>query len=324
MLVLTPWVHLLAPLGTGLCLLLAYALDRFFGEPPTRVHPVAAMGRMISLVAHLGRSAQPWFAFLVGIGVVVLGMVVWGGLGIGVHLLGREVPWLGLILEVALLKTTFSVSGLVRAAVEVHRALVAGDLVEARRLLAWHLVSRDTSTLDQARVSAAVIESVAENASDSMVAPWFWYLVGGLPAALVYRYVNTADAMLGYRDAEREWLGKAAARLDDLLNLIPARVTALSLLLAALCVGGNARKGFHVWWSDAGQTASPNAGQPMAVVAGILEVELEKPGHYVLHRGADLPSALDIPRVLRLLSISALLLLLLGVLCTGVLLMTGL
>ena len=149
--------------------------------------------------------------------------------------------------------------------------------------MSWHLVSRDTAQLDEAQVAAAAIESVAENTSDGIVAPLLAYAVGGLPAALIYRYVNTGDSLLGYRDAEREWLGKIPARTDDLLNLIPSRVTALLFILLR-------PQAWTVWRRDARLTASPNAGQPMSAMAGALNIELEKVAHYRLNAGARLPT----------------------------------
>jgi adenosylcobinamide-phosphate synthase len=154
-------------------------------------------------------------------------------------------------------------------------------------------------------VAAAAVESVAENASDGVVAPWLFYLVGGLPAALAYRFVNTADAMLGYRDVEREWLGKIPARLDDVLNVLPARVTAMLIMLAAPLVGGRPPRGLKVWWHDASKTPSPNAGRPMAAAAGVLGVAREKIGCYRLGAGQRLPAAEDVRRAVKLLYVLA-------------------
>jgi adenosylcobinamide-phosphate synthase len=188
-----------------------------------------------------------------------------------------------------LLKTTISLRGLNNAAHEVETALRGDDLREARRLLSWHLVSRDTSQLDASQVAAAAIESVAENTSDGIIAPLVWYGVGGVSAALTYRYLQTCDSILGYRDAEREWLGKIPARTDDLLNLIPARLT-------ALCIVALRPRGWHVWRRDAHLTASPNAGHPMSAMAGALDIELEKVGHYRLNARARSPETGDIRR----------------------------
>ena len=193
-----------------------------------------------------------------------------------------------------MLKTTLSVRGLNAAALEVERALRDGDVANARRLVSWHLVSRETGQLDDAQVAAATIELVAENTSDAIVGPLLYYLIAGVPGAMAYRYVNTADALLGYHDPTHEWLGKGAARLDDLLNLIPARLTGLTFVLLR-------PRAWRVWWRDAGKTASPNAGHPMSAMAGALDVVLVKAGHYTLNDGARPATADDIRRARHLM-----------------------
>ena len=176
-----------------------------------------------------------------------------------------------------------------QAAQAVASALARDDLNEARRLLAWHLVSRDTAILDKAQISAAVIESIAENTNDSIVAPALYYLLGGLPCALGYRFINTADALVGYRDIKHEWLGKVSARLDDLANVVTARLTAGLFIVAAHLAGEDAKRAWQIWRRDSGQTASPNAGHPMSAAAGALGVELEKVEHYRLGAGGRGP-----------------------------------
>jgi len=152
-------------------------------------------------------------------------------------------------------------------------------------------------------VSIAAIESVAENASDSVVAPLFYYVVGGVPAALAYRAINTLDAMIGYR-GETEWLGKAAARLDDAANFIPARLTALLLAVASGAGGGSPARALALWLRDARKTESPNAGRPMAAMAGALGVELSKRGAYVLGAGLRAPAAADVRRAVRIFAVA--------------------
>jgi adenosylcobinamide-phosphate synthase len=137
---------------------------------------------------------------------------------------------------------------------------------------------------------------VAENASDSLVAPLFYYALGGLPLALVYRFANTADAMLGYHTSQLEWLGKAPARFDDLLNLLPSRITAWLIVLAAPLVGGDLRRARQTILCEARNTASPNAGYPMSAMAGALGIVLEKIGHYRLGAGGRKPVSADIRR----------------------------
>jgi adenosylcobinamide-phosphate synthase len=155
------------------------------------------------------------------------------------------------------------------------------------------LVSRDAASLDCALLTSAAVESLAENASDSIVAPLVYYAVGGLPAALAYRAANTLDAMIGYHD-EYEHLGKVAARLDDALNLLPARLTSGLLLAAGALAGGDVPTGLAATRRDHARTASPNAGWPMSTMAGLLGTRLEKPGHYLL--GCELPPP-DLPAI---------------------------
>jgi adenosylcobinamide-phosphate synthase len=188
-----------------------------------------------------------------------------------------------------LLKPTFAGRELLRAAGRVENALVRADLAAAREQLAA-LVSRPTASLDEGLVCAATAESLAENFVDSWVAPLVAYALFGMGGAYAYRAANTADAMWGYRTQRFEWLGKAAARLDDALNLLPARLAALLLL----AVARERRRAFHVWRRDARLTASPNAGQAMALAAGVLGVRLEKAGHYVLNPYAPAPTARDV------------------------------
>lgn len=268
-------------------LLLALLLDLIIGDPPNRWHPVAWMG---SIIYRLRKIAPKRGKFIFG-GIIAWGgaVIVWG-LAWGVLQISEKLPApLRWVIQAWLLKTTISLRGLNNAALDVEKALQVDNLPEARRLLSWHLVSRDTSQLDSSQVAAAAIESVAENTSDGIIAPLFWYGVGGIPTALAYRYLQTCDSILGYRDEEREWLGKIPARTDDVLNVIPARLTALSIVIQA-------PKSWRSWRRDASVTASPNAGHPMSTMAGALDVELEKVDHYCLNEGAKLPKTDDIRR----------------------------
>jgi adenosylcobinamide-phosphate synthase len=183
-------------------------------------------------------------------------------------------------LEALLLKSALAVRALGAAGADVAEPLRRGALAEARAALR-SLCSRDASALDAPLLAAAAVESLAENCSDSAVAPLLFWAALGVPGAVAYRAVNTLDARLGYR-GHHEWLGKASARLDDLLNLVPARLTAALLLAAGAARRADLRRGWTVLRRDAGLTASPNAGWPMAAMAGLLGVQLEKVGHYRL------------------------------------------
>jgi adenosylcobinamide-phosphate synthase len=282
---------------------LAVALDLTYGDPPNRFHPVAWIGSgLIEARRRLPKRGRllPFFcgALLMGTGLLA---VITLGDGI-VRGLERSPRPVALAAEAILLKSLFSIRGLAVAAKSVALALGRGDLPGARALASWHLVGRPTDHLDASLVAAAAIESVAENANDSVVAPLFYYGLGGLSGILAYRLINTADSVLGHRDPEREWLGKVPARLDDLANLIPARLTALMIILAAPCAGGHSSRAFGIWWRDSRRTASPNAGHPMSAAAGALNVELEKVGAYRLGEGLRAPEVADIDRSVRLLS----------------------
>jgi len=283
-----------------LALLLALAIDLALGNPPNRFHPVAWLGRLLGTGRRRLCRGSPAF-LLAGGAALTIGVAGLAGAGGAlVSTLGERLGFAGLFLEALALTCLLSLRGLVAAAREVAIELHRGNLVAARRAVGYHLVSRPTAELDAGRVASAAVESVAENLTDSLVAPALFYLAGGLVGAAIYRVVNTADAMFGYRTGPLEYFGKSAARLDDLLNLIPARLAGLSLVVGATLVGERGRGALACLSRDRGHTASPNAGWTMSAMAGALGVQLEKPGTYRLGAG-DLPVAGDIERSLRVL-----------------------
>lgn len=286
--------------------LLTLLLDSLFGDPPNAYHPVAWMGSGITAARKRAPKADSWrqlrYGGLIAFGGAGFAAVVGWFLGRLVRFLPRPLNWLG---EAGALKLMLSVGGLTRAAAEIRSAIEVGDLPAARRLTSWHLVSRNTSVLTESQVVAATIQSLTENTSDSILGPLFYYTLFGLPGAFAYRFANTADSMLGYRDPEREWLGKAPARLDDLMNLVPSRLTALLFILAAWVSGGDASRAIAIWRRDRYRTKSPNAGHPMSAGAGVLGVELEKVGHYNLGEGQRTPQVHDIDRAVRLMQVTA-------------------
>jgi adenosylcobinamide-phosphate synthase len=275
---------------------LAVALDLLLGEPPERGHPVVGMGR---LVAWLELRAPPGgagrqLAYGVAAAAVSLAAVT-----APAWLLERRARMGGLVGTVALalaLKPTLAIRSLFDLVGRVESALRRGDLERARAAVA-RIVSRDVRDLDEPRVAAAAIESLAENASDSVVAPLLYYSILGLPGAYLYRMTNTLDAMWGYR-GRYEYLGKAAARLDDLLNLLPARLSAVATAASCRVAGGSAAGVLGCALRDASRTASPNAGWPMAAMAGALGVRLEKVGHYTLNPEGRPPGAADLRRAM--------------------------
>jgi adenosylcobinamide-phosphate synthase len=193
--------------------------------------------------------------------------------------------WVGVLVEALALKSMFSLRGLARAALTVRDDLARADLTGARASVGRDLVSRSTSALDGGQVASAAVESVAENLTDAFVAPVLFFLAFGLPGAVAYRVINTADAMIGYRDGPLLYFGRVAARLDDVLNLVPARLAALLLIAAASIAGGDGRRALAVMRRDHARTASPNAGWTMSAMAGALGVTLTKPDAYRLGDG---------------------------------------
>ncbi len=275
-------------------LALAVVLDRFLPEPPGAVHPVVWLGRLISTMERLAPN-RPLTAFLYGLAVVV------SVVGIATTLAWICMTLLAWIHQIAyvlggavLLRTSFTFTGLSAAAMRTRRDLKR-DQIDAARDSLRSLVSRDASSLSRPLVATAAIESVAENSTDSFVGPWLAFALLGVPGAIAYRAVNTMDSMIGYR-GRYEYLGKAAARLDDLVNLVPARVGAGLLLLGGWLAGCSLRRGWQTMRSDRGRTSSPNAGVTMSAMAGLLGVRLEKPGHYRLGEGYRDPGPDDIDR----------------------------
>ena len=285
-------------------LLIALALDILLPEPPNAVHPVVWMGKLISILERplkrLGNAAALSLGVLIAVLVPTLFAAAAWLAAIALFALG-DIPFL--VGATVLLKTTFTVRGLAGAARETQRSIEDADIHLARHSLRG-LVSRDATELSKPLVAAAAIESVAENTTDSFIAPWLAFALFGLPGAFAYRAVNTLDSMIGYR-GRYEYLGKASARLDDLLNLIPARISAGLLLLAGALSGCPAGQGWRTALREHRVTASPNAGWTIAAMAGLLGVSLEKPGHYRLGGEYDEPVAPDIGRSVRLAYIVA-------------------
>jgi len=289
--------------------LLAILFDLLLGDPPNRFHPTAWMGNLITFLLRWRPRGNRFAELAYGVFILLVGVALSASACIAItQLINLLIPNhqspITYLLTALFLKLTLSLRGLDRAARDVQSALEANNLSEARRLLSWHLVSRDTSQLDESKVSAAAIESVAENSSDGIIAPLFFFALGGLPAAFAYRFINTADSMLGYHDEEREWLGKVPARLDDLLNFIPARLAGLFIVLSAPFCGASLSQAWKIMRRDSNQTASPNAGIPMSAMAGALGVELEKIDHYALGKGLHLPTSADLARARRILVVA--------------------
>jgi adenosylcobinamide-phosphate synthase len=194
--------------------------------------------------------------------------------------LTASIPWLQTVLAIFFLQSSFALKELGAAGQRVAKALDSNDVSSARYHLR-SLCSRDASTLNGSQLISAAIGSIAENISDSFIAPVIFYACFGVPGAIFYRAINTMDAMIGYR-GKYEYLGKFPARVDDVLNFIPARVSALLLLFAGMFCGHSPSRGFSTMLRDRRQTPSPNGGWPMSAMAGLLHIEINKIGCYAL------------------------------------------
>jgi len=288
-------------------LAVALAVDGVMGEVGGKWHPVALAGRLLEETYRPWRRRKPIIQLFGGAAAVSVAAAAAALLGWAAERVAGRRLTRALLLGV-LLKQTFSIRRLLEEGARVAESLERGQLEQARFQLRA-LVSRPTEELSPELCAAAAIESLAENVADSIAAPLLFYSLFGLPAAAAYRVVNTADAMFGYR-GETEWLGKSAARLDDALNWAPSRLSALALTGASLLQRGRAAaaSAWLTWRRDGGRTASPNAGRPMAAMAGALERRLEKRGHYVLGDGHREPDAGDIRAALQLTGLAAALL----------------
>jgi adenosylcobinamide-phosphate synthase len=273
----------------------ALAIDAALGEPPARLHPVIGMGSLLSAARRRWRANGPAGELAEGAAALAAVVAASALSAVAVQLLVRRLPrGAALLGEAGALSTLLALRGLREAVRGVGEALDAGRLDEARALAARDLVSRETSQLDASELSGAAIQSLAENLSDSVVAPLLAYAAGGLPAAAAYRALNTADALWGYRTAELLHRGRVAARADDVANLIPARLTAL--LIAARAP--RPREALRVALRDHALAPSLNGGWPMAAMAGGLGVRLVKRGSYSFNAEAPAPTTADIARAL--------------------------
>lgn len=288
-----PWL-LFAALAVEACVGYPHAIYQSIG------HPVVWMGRAIEALEHhwnkpeFSDGARRWL----GIATVV---VIAGGaaaVGYAVHLMAGSVSF-GAVLVILLATTGLAQHSLYAHVRDVLRPLLDGDLAAARKAVS-QIVGRDTAALDETGVASAALESLAESFNDGVVAPAFWLFVGGLPGLFAYKALNTADSLIGHREPRWRMFGWAAARADDIANLIPARIAGALLAIA----GGG---GLLVMWRDAPKHASPNAGWPEAAMAGALRVQLGGPTAYdgMLHQrptfgaGAS-PTVRDLARGLRI------------------------
>lgn len=258
-------------------ILLAIFLDLLWGELPSKIHPVVLMGKIIDLLKpHLSLYKNKLSGmFLTGILLILF--------TIPTHFIIQfsQINYLIYFLTSAIiLSTTFAIKGLIETVEEI-KQYIDIDIVKTREMVSY-LVSRDTSTLSEAGLISATLESLTENITDSVISPLFYTFFLGVVGGMAYRVINTLDAMVGYKNEENINIGWFSARLDDLANYIPARITGVIMVISAAFIGLDWRTSYRTMIADASKTPSPNSGYPMAAAAGALGVQLEKKGYYTL------------------------------------------
>ena len=267
----------------GCAVLGGFVLDAIFGDPAWLPHPVVYMGKAISVLEKGLRARLPktpegelWggriLAFCLPVGTLALTSIVCMGAA-ALH------PLLGLAVQMFWCGQALAAKGLVQESMNVYRELTKLDL-PAARIAVSRIVGRDTEALTAEGVTKAAVETVAENASDGVIAPLFYMLLGGAPLALTYKAINTMDSMVGYKNTQYLYFGRAAAKLDDIANYLPSRIAALLWVVAAALTGNDARSAWRIWRRDRRNHASPNSAQTESACAGALNVQLAGPAYY--------------------------------------------
>ena len=270
-------------ISPSLIAMAAFFLDTVLGDPQTRWHPVAVLGRLIAFLEKLlyplrGSDAQK---FAMGSLLTLLVLCISYAFADGLLLAARQLPvaWGADVVSVILLYFCISPRMLAKAGQDIYALLVKGDITAAREHVGY-IVGRDTAELDEADAARAAIETVAENTVDGVIAPLFFFVLGGAPLAVLYRAANTMDSMLGYKNERYLYFGRMAARVDDVLNFVPARITGILFVMAAFLLGYDGRNAMNILVRDAAGHPSPNGGHAEAPVAGALHIRLGGVNYY--------------------------------------------
>lgn len=273
-----------------LILLAAVVVDFTFGEYPSNYHPTVWLGEGFNYLININSKRSNLVLFLSGMVKELLYLLLISAFFyFSLNILKKIDIYLYFALSIYFLKSTFSIKHFIECVKTVYLELMNEDINLAREALR-NLVSRDRSNLSEKEIVHATIASAGENLNDSVIAPIFYYLIFGVTGAVLYRVINSIDAMIGYRTEKYEYLGKFAARLDDTANFIPARITALLILISSLFIKKSSSKNaFNIMMRDNGNTPSINGGWPMAALAGALRMKITKPGDYSI--GDDIDTA---------------------------------
>ena len=290
----------------------ALLLDFLIGDPKTKYHPTAWIGKLIAVLVPFTRNNSPkkelFGGILIVFAVVAIVSTLLVALDFGISLLTIDIVSLvvSIVVGSILLKTTIAIRGMQKHALSVVDALEKDDLDSARNHLSM-IVKRNTKHLDKNHISSAVLESVSENTVDGITGPLFYYAIFGLPGAFVYRAINTIDSMVGYKTSLFRNIGWFGANCDTILNYIQSRLTGLVMILSALILGYNWKESFYIMRRDGKKLESPNAGFPIAALAGALGTKLEKINYYAVGDGNIEFTKSHIISAIRLMKVSSIL-----------------
>ena len=248
---------------------IAYVLDLIFGDPQNVIHPVQVIGKIISTGEKI--LLRKKYKFLAGAVLNIFTVSITYTL---MYLISKSVKIsvFFMIIEIYLMYTIFSINSLAREGNRVYRILKEGDIEKARKDLSY-LVSRDTETMDEKMIIRSTMETISENTVDGIVAPMFYMFLGGMPLAMAYKAINTLDSMVGYKNEKYMEFGKFSAKVDDVANFIPARITGILIVLASMILGYNYKNSLKIFLRDRKNHSSPNSAHSEASVAGALGVQ---------------------------------------------------
>lgn len=255
----------------------AFLFDALIGDPRSKFHPVVLIGKLISFLEKILRRDEDGYIKKICKGGILVSLVLLISYGAGVLILIlaslTKSFTVKIFIEAIVLSFMISPRSLAEAGRELYYLLTVGNLARARYKVGW-IVGRDTNYLNEGEIVRATVETVSENTVDGIISPLFYFAVGGLPLAIAYRAVNTMDSMLGYKNEKYFYFGRVAARLDDVANFIPARITAILFIVAALVLNLDYKNAFNMMKRDAHKHPSPNGGYAEATVAGALNIQL--------------------------------------------------
>lgn len=258
-------------------IVLGFCIDFLIGDPHGIPHPIVAIGNLIGFLEKKLRAwageDRAWLlmnGFLMTVLVCLLTFMVPYWL---LYLAEGVSKWLRFALETLMFYQIFAMRSLKDESMRVYYALLENDIAKARKFLSW-IVGRDTEELDEAEITKAAVETVAENTSDGIVAPMFYMFIGGAPLAFMYKGINTMDSMVGYKNEKYLYFGRYAAKLDDIVNFLPARLCALIMLAAAMVLNLDYKNALRIFVRDRYNHLSPNSAQTESVIAGALGVQL--------------------------------------------------